>query len=83
MISLIPASRASVSAALDKLKVAPLLAGFRGKPAADRDAILDAVDAVQAYVTEHADTILECEINPLLCCATRAVAADALIRRTK
>jgi hypothetical protein len=67
-----------VRAALDTLKVARLLAGYRGRPAADIDAILDAVLAVQAYVATARPQ--EIEINPLLCGPTRAVAADALIR---
>lgn len=79
---LIPASRASVAAALDRLKIAPLLRGYRGKPAAHLDAILDAVDAVQAYVTANAGAVAECEINPLICTPDGAIAADALIRRS-
>ncbi len=77
---LIPASDAEVEAALASLRIAPLLAGYRGKPAADRTAILTAVRAVQAYVIEHAARVEEVEINPLICTPTGAVAADALIR---
>jgi len=75
---LVPASRAEVRGALDRLKTAPLLHGYRGKPAAQMDAVLDAVMAVQAYVQDNLP--LEVEINPLICTETRAIAADALIR---
>ncbi len=75
---LIPASRSAVRAALLGLRMAPLLTGYRGRPAADLDAILDAVEALQSYVA--AARPAEVEINPLLCCPDRAVAADALIR---
>ncbi|PWK57420.1 acetate--CoA ligase family protein [Silicimonas algicola] len=75
---LVPASRASVCAALDRLRMAPLLHGFRGRPAADIDAVLDAVMAVQSYV--EAARPQEVEINPLICGPSCAVAADALIR---
>ena len=39
------------------------------------------VDALQAYVLANLDSLEEAEINPLICTPTRAVAADALIRK--
>ncbi|WP_299193551.1 acetate--CoA ligase family protein [uncultured Litoreibacter sp.] len=78
---LIPASDDDIAAALDTLRIAPLLSGYRGKPPIDRKALLDAINAVQAYVTDHADTLAEIEVNPLLCTPTDAIAADALIRK--
>jgi acetyl-CoA synthetase len=45
------------------------------------DAIVAAVEAVQAYVMQNADTLGEVEINPLLCTPDKAVAVDALIRK--
>ena len=78
---LLPATDAMLNAALDGLKIAPLLAGYRGAPAADRVAILRAIRAVEAYVIAEADGLEEIEINPLLCTPTDAVAADALMRR--
>jgi acetyl-CoA synthetase len=62
------------------LRIAPILAGYRGQPATDREAIVAAVRAVQAYVTQNAAHVQEVEINPLICTPTRAVVADALIR---
>ncbi|PIE14039.1 MAG: acyl-CoA synthetase [Rhodobacterales bacterium] len=78
---LVPASRDAVATALSRLRIHPLLTGFRGKPAADLPAILDAVDALQAYALANADTLEEAEINPLICTPTTAIAADALIRK--
>ncbi len=75
---LVPASREAVNAALDGLRIAPVLAGYRGRSGTDRAAILDAVMAVQAYVAEARPQ--EVEINPLICAPWGAVAADALIR---
>lgn len=75
---LVPASRDDVADALDGLRLARLLKGYRGMPAANLDAIVDTVMAVQTYVANERP--LEVEINPLMCCPTRAVAADALIR---
>ncbi|SDX74748.1 acetyl-CoA synthetase [Ruegeria halocynthiae] len=78
---LIPTTPDDIREALSTLKIAPLLAGYRGQPAADMDEIIAAVLAVQSYVTQHADTLGEVEINPLLCTPTRAIAVDALIRK--
>jgi acyl-CoA synthetase (NDP forming) len=75
---LIPAARADVATALDRLRIAPLLYGFRGKPAADLNSILDAVMAVQDYVIAKRPS--EIDINPLICAPHMAVAADALIK---
>lgn len=79
---LIPTTEAQVKDALASLKVAKLLDGFRGKPAASWPAILSAVMAVQAYVTRNHASLSELEINPLICTPTRAVAVDALIRQS-
>ena len=78
---LLPASDAALNTALDSLRIAPLLSGYRGAPPADRAAILRAIRAVEAYVVAEAEGLEEIEINPLLCTPTDAVAADALIRR--
>jgi len=78
---LIPSHETDLRAAIGSLKIARLLSGYRGKPAADISAIVGAIMAVQDYVIKNAATLDEVEINPLLCCPTRAVAADALIRQ--
>ena len=77
---LVPSTAADVEQALGQLRVTKLLNGFRGQPAANINAIVDAVMAVQRYVIEHAGRIEEVEINPLLCTTQTAIAADALIR---
>jgi len=78
---LLPTTPADVDAALDRLKIAPLLNGYRGKPPCNRAAILRAVMAVQDYVLAHASGLQEIEINPLICTQHDAIAADALLRR--
>ncbi|MFC3612561.1 acetate--CoA ligase family protein [Lutimaribacter marinistellae] len=78
---LVPSGREAVRVALGRLQCAPLLAGYRGKPAADLDAVLDAVEAVQSYVVANAASVSEVEVNPLICTPRGAVAADALIRK--
>lgn len=79
---IVPTSPDGVRAALMSLKIAPLLHGYRGKPAANLDAVVVAVMAVQRYVVDHCDGLDEIEINPLVATPDRAVAVDALIRRT-
>jgi len=80
---LIPASDETLNQCLNKLKVVKLLDGFRGKPAADRVAILKAIHAIQDYVIANTGTVEEVEVNPLICTPDTAVAVDALIRRAK
>ncbi|MEM6588329.1 MAG: acetate--CoA ligase family protein [Pseudomonadota bacterium] len=77
---LLPTTAAEIDTALGTLRMAPILDGYRGKPAAERAAIVEAVLAVQDYVTANAHRVEEVEINPLICTPDRAVAADALIR---
>jgi len=77
---LLPAPPDEIEAALEALRIAPVLRGYRGRPGADRAAIARAVMAVQSYVEAHAGQLDEIEINPLVCTPTRAVAVDALIR---
>ncbi|MBY6140253.1 acetate--CoA ligase family protein [Leisingera daeponensis] len=78
---LLPASDPEIEEALTSLRVSKLLDGYRGAPAADHEAILRAIRAVEAYVMENALGLEEIEINPLLCTPSDAVAADALMRR--
>jgi acetyl-CoA synthetase len=78
---LLPASPEAIKAALGQLKIAPVLAGYRGKPGVDLNAVTAAVTAIQDYVIANAETVGEVEVNPLLCTPDRAVAVDALIRK--
>ncbi len=77
---ILPVTEGDVTEALDGLRIAPLLAGYRGQPGADHAAIVRAVMAVQDYAIYDAAHLQEVEINPLICTPARAVAADALIR---
>ena len=79
---LLPTTAEAIDASLSTLSMAPILDGYRGKPGADRSAIVDTGLAVQDYVTTHANRLEEVEITPLICTPDRAVAADALIRST-
>ena len=63
---LLPASRQNLQDALNRLRMAPLLRGFRGKPEGDMEATLDAIEAICRYAQTHAGTLLELDVNPLL-----------------
>jgi hypothetical protein len=77
---LLPATRDEIAAALDRLRIAPLLNGYRGKPPADMAALVAAILAVQDCAIAHAARLVELEINPLIATPDCAVAVDALIR---
>jgi acyl-CoA synthetase (NDP forming) len=78
--ALLPVTEADIRALLERLRIAPLLRGYRGKPAADLSAIVQAVLAVQAFVAAHPSAVAEVEINPLIALPKGAVAVDALIQ---
>ena len=77
-----PFSIASIEAALAGLKVAPLIAGFRGRPKGDLGPAIDAVMAVADYAEANRAHLVELDVNPLLVLpeGKGAVAVDALIR---
>lgn len=77
---LLPAPRRDVEEALASLKVGKILAGYRGRAAADRDAVIDAIMAVQAFVAGLDGALDELDINPLIATPDGAYVADALMR---
>ena len=82
VVLLVPASREEIEAALAGLKAAALVDGFRGRPAGDRAALVDAVLAVQRFALDRADRLIELDVNPLIVrpagCGVCAV--DAVLR---
>lgn len=76
---LMPVTDMDVEIALETLNIAPMLDGYRGKPACDKPAIVKQILALQTFAQAHQSTLIEVEINPLLCTATSAIAADALL----
>jgi len=59
-----------------------MLDGYRGGTAASRSAIVAAIEKIQSFALAHKDELLELEVNPLLCCPERAIAADTLLSMT-
>ena len=79
----LPVGRDEIRAAIDGLRLAPLLNGYRGRAAADLEAAVDAI-AAMATVIEADPAIDEIEVNPLMLgeTGTGALAVDAVIWKT-
>jgi acyl-CoA synthetase (NDP forming) len=80
-LRLVPLSRPSAHEMIDELKSAPLLKGFRGRPMADLDALVDAIVAFSNMIEAIGDKLQEAEINPLfvLSQGRGVVAADGVV----
>lgn len=81
----LPADETAIRAAIGNLKVAKLLAGYRGGPKGDVDALVAAVASAASYVVSNASIIEELDVNPVMVLpeGDGVVAADALIRLRK
>jgi acetyl-CoA synthetase len=77
-----PFTAESIEAAIRRLKVSKLLAGFRGKPAGDVPALVATVLACTRYAEANLNALLELDINPVIVrpAGLGAVAVDALVR---
>ncbi len=78
---LAPVTSSQASAMLDRTTLGRVLAGFRGKPPADRAAVVDVLVRLGQLATDHPG-IAEMEVNPLIVHnnGKGAVAVDARIR---
>ena len=81
-VILLPADRRTIADALDSLRAARLMEGFRGRPAGDREAAIEAILAIAAFADHHRDRLVELDVNPLpvLPKGRGAFAVDAMIR---
>jgi len=60
-----PLSRAEALSMPKDLKTWPLLDGFRGRPKADMDALVDAIVAFSRMAAQLGERLVEAEINPV------------------
>jgi acetyl-CoA synthetase len=74
---LAPSSNDEIKDALQKLRIAPLLNGFRGKPAADVDSLVVLIQKLIDAALKN--NLVEIELNPVLVTTNSAVAVDALM----
>jgi acetyltransferase len=63
---LLPVGPEDALAMLDELKVSKLLAGYRGKPPADVDALVKAICGLSDFYLNHRNLLTDFEINPLI-----------------
>ena len=73
---LLPASPEEMRNLVLSLRIAPVLAGLRGKPVADLDGVIRAASTIAQALLNH-ELIGEIEINPLFCYPDRCIALDA------
>jgi len=78
---LAPATADDLRSALQRLRIAPILNGYRGKPAAKIDSLVSAILTLQQHVV--GSKLAEVELNPVLVTTTSSVAVDALIIEEK
>jgi|HubBroStandDraft_1064217.scaffolds.fasta_scaffold00184_8 acyl-CoA synthetase (NDP forming) len=82
-VSLLPPwTHAAVESALRRLTLRKLLAGYRGKPAADMGALIGTILSVAQYARDHLTTLVELDVNPVIVrpSGLGAVAVDTMIR---
>lgn len=78
-VALPPLNRALARDLIDRTRVARLLAGFRGRPPADSDALCDALIAVAQMLADIPE-LAELDINPLWADEHGVMALDARVR---
>ena len=80
-LRLLPLGAHEISAMIGGLRLKQLLAGYRGRPAADRAAFEAAALALAQFYLDHRARIAEIEINPLMIrdCGRGAVAVDVRV----
>ncbi|MEX0345364.1 MAG: acetate--CoA ligase family protein [Rhizobiaceae bacterium] len=78
---LLPTTSREIEDAILGLKLFCLLDGYRGRPKADLQAAIQAIEAIAGFAVERAEDIVEMDINPLIVLeAGKGVSiADALI----
>jgi acetyl-CoA synthetase len=79
---LLPTDRKAIDRALAGTKADRLMAGFRGGAKGDREALLDAVEAIARYAESERDRLIELDVNPILVLreGDGVVAVDAMVR---
>ncbi len=62
----VPLDREAALTTIAKLKGAVLLGAFRGRPEADVDALADLMVRLSQFAADHAETIAEIDLNPVI-----------------
>ena len=77
--ALLPANAGprAIRRAIEGLRLYPLLNGYRGKPRADLDALIDLAQRFGQLAVRLGARLPECEANPVMVAGERVVVADA------
>jgi acyl-CoA synthetase (NDP forming) len=65
-LDMLPVDEDAIAARVEKLKLAKLLSGYRGRPAADAKALVTAAVGLGRFFLDHRAKISDIEINPLV-----------------
>lgn len=76
---LLPTTDEQIHKALQSLNVFNLLDGFRGKPRADIELVVDTIRSIITFAETHCESLIEMDINPLLITQGNCIAADVMI----
>ena len=74
-----PIDAAGARRLLDRLRVRTLLEGVRGRPAADLDAVAEALARFSVMVAALGDCLAEVDVNPVIAGPAGCQAVDALV----
>jgi len=78
-LGLVPIDAPIARQMVDKLAIAPILDGVRGRDPVDKRAVVDALVGLSDLAADVGDLIAELDINPLAVSADGCVALDALV----
>jgi hypothetical protein len=78
-----PVSRDGARRLLTGLRIAPLLAGWRGAPAVDIDGLADVIMAFSEMAIQLGDAVDAVEANPVIASPGGVIAVDALVQPSR
>ena len=78
-LRLAPVGTKDVEAMIKGLKAAPLLSGYRGHQAVNRDELTRTLVCFSKFVMAAAEMIESIDLNPVMCSAQKCIVADARI----
>ena len=77
-IRLLPLTAEAAKEMLQEIRGAPLLQGFRGRPAVDENALVETLLRLARLAEEHPD-IMEVDLNPVFAYPDGMIVADARV----
>ena len=78
-LGLVPIDEVIAARMIDKLTIAPVLDGVRGRPLADKQAVARALVALSDLAVDVGDLVAELDVNPLSVSSQGCLAMDALV----